>query len=289
MNKNNEKNLPKLNKIKHNDKWKSFNNNKYSLIQIDANNSSNTKPLSSDIILDNYDYETAIKYDKRKFSRILYICLLGKDNIINIIFFKTPLDLQSVRICSFIFSYSCDLAFNAIFYTNEKISDKYHYNGNNIFLFTIINNSIISLISSVVGLVLTNALQCLFNYRGNFEDVFKNEERKLRKNKDYKVNKKAKKEIMDELIRNFNKLKCKIIIFFISEFTIMLFFYFFVTAFCEVYKSTQINWIEDFFSSFVISFAAGILESFILAIFYFISLKIRSKVIYKIIIFIYNL
>ena len=181
------------------------------------------------------------------------------------------------------------MAFNAIFYSNEKISDKYHYNGNNIFLFTIINNSIISLISSVVGLVLTNALQCLFNYRGNFEDVFKNEERKLRKNKDYKVNKKAKKEIMDELIRNFNKLKCKIIIFFISEFTIMLFFYFFVTAFCEVYKSTQINWIEDFFSSFVISFAVGILESFILAIFYFISLKIRSKVIYKIIIFIYNL
>ena len=285
LNNNQKRNLTNINKINHNSKGK----NKYSLIQIDANNSSNTKPLSSDIILDNYDFETAIKYDKRKFSKILYICLLGKDNIINIIFFKTPLDIQSIRICNFIFIISCDLAFNAIFYSNEKISDKYHYNGNNIFLFTIINNSIISLISSVVGLVLTNALQCLFNYRGNFEDVFKNEERKLRKNKDYKVNKKAKKEIMDELIRNFNKLKCKIIIFFISEFTIMLFFYFFVTAFCEVYKSTQINWIEDFFSSFVISFAAGILESFILAIFYFISLKIRSKVIYKIIIFIYNL
>ena len=94
---------------------------------------------------------------------------------------------------------------------------------------------------------------------------------------------------MDELILNFNKLKCKIIIFFISEFTIMMFFYFFVTAFCEVYKSTQINWIEDFFSSFVISYAAGILEAFILAIFYFISLKFGSKVIYKVTIFIYNL
>ena len=112
---------------------------------------------------------------------------------------------------------------------------------------------------------------------------------KLRKNKDYKVNKKTKKKILDNLIHNFNKLKCKIIIFFISEFTIMMFFYFFVTAFCEVYKSTQINWIEDFFSSFVISYAAGILEAFILAIFYFISLKFRSKVIYKVTIFIYNL
>ena len=111
----------------------------------------------------------------------------------------------------------------------------------------------------------------------------------MRKNKDYKVNKKTKKEILDKIIHNFNKLKCKIIIFFISEFTIMMFFYFFVTAFCEVYKSTQISWIEDFFSSFVISFALGILESFVLAIFYFISLKYKSKILYKITIFIYNI
>ena len=122
-----------------------------------------------------------------------------------------------------------------------------------------------------------------------FLDIFKKEERKLRKNKDYKVNKKTKKEILDELIHNFNKLKCKIIIFFISEFTIMMFFYFFVTAFCEVYKCTQINWIEDFFSSFAISFAAGILEAFMLSIFYIISLKYRSKILYKITIFIYNI
>ena len=286
---NKKQNVTKKNYIKEYNKEKFLKNRKYSLIQIDANNSTNTEPSSSDIILDNYDYETAIKYDKRKFYKIFYICLLGKDNIINIIFFKTPLDLQTLRICNFIFSYSCDLALNTIFYSNQNISDKYHYKGNNLFFFTIINNLIQSIISSMVGVVLVNIFQHMFDYRGNFEDVFRNEEKKLRKDKKYKVNKKTKKEIFDELKKIFSQLKCKIIFFIIFEFTIMLFFYYFVTAFCEVYKNTQISWLEDFLSSFIFSFVWGIMEAFLIALFYIISLKKRSKVIYKISLFLYSL
>ena len=124
--------------------------NSYSLIRINANNTDNEIPIESYIILDNYDYEESIKYDKRSFWRILYICLIAKENVINILFFKTPLDLQSMRICLFVFVYSCDLAFNTIFYSNEKISDKYYYDGDNLILFTIINNSIQSILSSLI-------------------------------------------------------------------------------------------------------------------------------------------
>ena len=108
--KNKQKNITisKIQKIKSN---KILNNN-YSLIQIDANNSPNTEPITSNFILDIYDYETAIQYDKRKFIRIFYITILGKENIINIILFKTPLDIQSLLVINFIFTYSCDLAFN---------------------------------------------------------------------------------------------------------------------------------------------------------------------------------
>ena len=106
--KNNTSNIQKNNK-------KLLLSKSYSLIQIDANNSTNNKPENSDLILDNFDYEIAIKYDKRNFWRIFYICILAKESIINIIFFKTPLDLFSLRMCLFIFSYSCDLAFNTIF------------------------------------------------------------------------------------------------------------------------------------------------------------------------------
>ena len=261
----------------------------YSLINIDANNSKIIKSQNSNFILDTFDFKSAIKYDKRKFCKIFYICILTKENIINIIFFKTPLDLFSLRFCLFIFIYSSDLAFNTIFYSNENISEKYHYKGNNLFIFSLINNLIQSIISSIVSIILVNSFQHMIDSRNHYENVFKEEEIKMRKNKKYKVNKEIKLKIIDKIRLISYKLKYKIIIFIIIEFTFMLFFYYFVTAFCEVYKQTQISWLYDFFISFLISLAAEILGSFLIAIFYIVSLKYKLKILYKIIIFLYDI
>ena len=261
----------------------------YSLIHIDANNTIRNISVESYILLDNYDYESSIKYDKRSFWRIFIICLLAKENIINILFFRTPLDLQALRICLFIFINACDLAFNTIFYSNENISEKYHYKGNNIFFFTIVNNIIQSLFSSIISLIIINVFQHMIESRGDFEDIFKNEEKQMRKNKQYKVSKITKKIILKDIRKIFIKLKRKIIIFFVLEFLMMLFFYYFVTAFCGVYKKTQISWIYDFFVSLLISFATEIFGAWILAIFYIISIKYKIKPIYQIVLFFYNL
>ena len=296
INENNERNstqkdhrnIKKSNKLKTSKIILSPKN--YSLIQIDANNGSyKIKPINSNFLLDNFDYNMAIKYDKRNFWRSFYICILAKENIINIIFFKTPLDLKSLRICLFIFTYSCDLAFNTIFYTNQSISDKYHYQGKNLFLFTITNNLLQTIISSVVGLLLVNFFQHMIDSRGKFEEIFKDEEKKMRKNKNYKVNKQTKLKIFQKIIKLFSELKCKIFLFIICEFIIMIFFYYFVTAFCEVYPKTQNAWIYDFFTSFFISFAAEILGSGIIAIFYILSIRHKKKFLFNIALFFYNL
>jgi hypothetical protein len=266
-----------------------YNLYKYSLIQIDANNSNNKEPPYSNLLLDNYDYDTAIIYDKRGFRRIFFICILAKENIANILLFKTPLDLRTLRFCNFIFSYSCDLAFNTIFYTTQNISERYHYQGKNVFIFSLINNLIISIISSAVGLILVNVFQHMYDFRGNFEDVFRAEEKKMRNNKHYKVNKDKKVKMFNKLKNICLRLRCEIIFFIIFEFSIMLFFYYFVTAFCEVYKNTQISWLIDFFYSFVISFTCEIIGALIIAIFYILSLKYRIKIIYNTALFFYNL
>ena len=220
-----DKNLPNLeDKIKLSPKY-------YSLISIDANNTKIIKSQNSNFLLDAFDFHTAIKYDKRKFCKIFYICILTKENIINIIFFKTPLDLFSLRFCLFIFIYSSDLAFNTIFYSNENISEKYHYKGKNLFLFSLINNLIQSIISSLVSLILINLFQHMIDSRNHYENVFKEEEIKMRKNKKYKVNKEIKLQIIDKIRLISLKLKFKIILFIIMEFAFMLFFYYFVTAF----------------------------------------------------------
>jgi len=123
----------------------------YNLIQIDANNSLNDEPPDSKYILDNYDYDTALKYEKRSIGRIYYICLLSKTNILNTFYFKSNLETQAIRLTLFIFNYSCDCCLNALFYLNQKISDKYHYEGNSLYTFTLINNSTITIFSTFLG------------------------------------------------------------------------------------------------------------------------------------------
>ena len=71
----------------------------------------------------------------------------------------------------------------------------------------------------------------------------------------------------------------------ISEFSLKLFFYYFVTAFCEIYKKTQISWLYDFFSSFIISLLFEITFLFLVAISYNISIRYKIKIIYNISLF----
>ena len=129
----------------------------------------------------------------------------------------------------------------------------------------------------------------MIDSRGNFEDIFREEEKKMRKNKNYKVKKKTKQKIIEKLKQIFSKLKCYITFFIIIEFIIMLFFYYFVTAFCEVYIKTQNSWLYDFFTSFLISLLSDIIISCIIAILYFLSIKYKIKFIYNIVLFFYNL
>ena len=118
----------------------------------------------------------------------------------------------------------------------------------------------------------------MIDSRNDYENVFKDEEIKMRKNKNYKVSKEIKLKIIDQIRLISSKLKCKIILFIIIEFAFMLFFYYFVTAFCEVYKQTQISWLYDFFISFLISLVTEVFGSLLIAIFYKLSLKFRIKI-----------
>ena len=268
---------------------KNDNENDYNLIQINANNSSNNIPPESKYFLDNYDYEEAIKYDKRTFCRIYNICILTKENMLNIILVKSPLELQSLRICLLIFAYSCDFSFNTVFYFNSNISDKYYYNGNNKFFFTMFNNISISIISTFVSLGLGVFFKVLTNSKDDIEDLFRNEERKMRENNKYIVNFSKRKQILMNVYEINKKLKIKIIIFFILELLVMIFFFYFVTAFCEVYRQSQISWITDSIVSFLLSFPIEFGNSFLIAVFYKISVEKKCKWLYKIAMFFYNL
>ena len=263
--------------------------NEYILIQINADNSLDNKPPESNTFLDNYDYENAIKYENRSFSKIYYICLLSKENFLNIVKIRSPLELNPIRLIVLIFTYSCDFALNTVFYFNDNISDKYNYQGKNLYLFTTFNNLFISLLSNIICFSLVNALEFLTNSKDNVERLFRDEEKKMRDNNTYTVSKKTKVEILIKIYHINKNLKVKIICFLIIEFLIMLFFYYFVTAFCEVYNDTQISWLLDCFVSFILSFPIEFLNTLLISLLYIISVKMKIKWIYQIAMLFYSL
>ena len=177
--------------------------NNYSLIKIDANNSIiDKKPEESNYTLRNYEFETAIEYENRTFWRILYIVLLSKDNLLNTFLLKSPLESHPLRICLLLFSYTSDLTLNTLFYFSDNISDKYHYTGNYLFWYTLFNNLLISVISTILSLILGIILSSMTESKKSIENEFKQEEIKLRKNKDYVVTEETKQKIITSITKS---------------------------------------------------------------------------------------
>ena len=277
---NNIINIYKKNIERYDDKNK--NKNSYYLIQIDAKNwHSNDIPPESNYILNNYEYDLAIKYDNRTFWRILFIVMISKNNILNTFILRFPLESQPLRICLLIFSYTSDLALNTLFYFSNNISYKYHYKGNNKFWYILFNNILISIISTVLSLILGSVLKMMTDSKNSIENEFKEEEKKLRKDNKYSVSNERKKEILEKINNTLNCLKIKMIIFVILDFIILLFFFYFVSAFCEVYQNTQISWISDAVVSIIFSILIELAISLAITIAYKFSLKYKYLWLYR--------
>ena len=227
--------------------------------------------------LEIYSFENAILYDKRKFWRLYYICLLSQERLLNTFFLRSPLEIKSLRISLFIFNYSCDLALNSFFYSNQKISDKYHYNGNNLRLFVLINNITISIVSTIVSIIIIKFLSILTHSKGRINKIFNeiknnSNQKELENNKNNNIN-----IYIERLYKISNILKIKIVCYIVFELTILLFFFYYVTGFCIVYQKTQIDWLLDSIMSILLSILFKLLYSFFIAMLYITSLKKKVK------------
>ena len=227
------------------------------------------------------DYEEAIKYEKRKFSEILCSMLVLKQKLINIFCFSSPLELKPLRICLVLFIYSCNFSMNTLFYFNKNISDKYHYQGNDLYLFSLINNISICVISTALSSTIVFLLNFLIKSKKEIQENLRDTKNsKIAKN--LNVNTDEGKKIFIRLTNTLNRLRKKVILFFIIELMLLLFFFYFTTAFCEVYKSTQITWIIDCSISFIISLFVEIMISFIVSVLYKLSVNNKNSILYKI-------
>ena len=282
-----EFNIPKP-KIKKTIKEKSIVNedNNFGIIKLKINSNKKYFPLDSNQSLHNYTFEEAIKYDRRNIFRIFYIYLLSKQIIFRTFLQKSPVELFPIRFTLFIFMLSCDLALNALFYFNDNISKKYQY-ASSLFLFTFNNNITIIIYSTLVSYILITLLNKLGNSSKAIRNIFRSEEKKM-KNKNYVYNEQIKKEIFKSIENILSKFKIKICVLFIIEIILFLFFWYFVTAFCQIYSNTQMSWLLDSFLSILSRLMIELIFAFLFAKLYQIAVGSNFDIIYKIVMCIYD-
>ena len=88
---------------------------------------------------------------------------------------------------------------------------------------------------------MTFIFQMLTESNDNLEEWFREEEAKMRKDDNYIFSNERKLEIKNGIIKTLKILKIKIIIFVLLDSIMNLFSSYYMIAFCEVYKNTQIN------------------------------------------------
>ena len=222
----------------------------------------------TDTELDDLEYELAIIYDKRTFLDF-YWCVLKQNQLI--IFTFLPMNdynLIYAKIALFIISFGLFITINGFFFSDDTMHKVYQDNGKFDILFQIPQILYSSIISSVANILLKNL------------SLSENNILELKQETYFSINKAKKKARQIERC-----LRIKLILFFIISLILMLFFWYFISCFCAVYRNTQIILLKDTGISFGLSLVYPFALSFLPGIFRIPALRAKNqnlKCLYKI-------
>ena len=191
----------------------------------------------SDFELNELSYKEAVIYDKRSFY-YFYWQLLRREHLIFFTFFSwDDNNILSIKLSKFMVSISVDFALNVAFFFDESMHKIYLDYGKYNFIAQIPQ----ALYSTVASEVLDVFLRYLCIIEKDIYQIKKFEQKK---------NKFISKQKIFKIIKC---MRIKLIIYFIVTFFLMCFFWYFVAAFCAVYKNTQSFLIKDSMISLLLS------------------------------------
>ena len=180
------------------------------------------------------NYELALILDKRTYWQYYWSLLKQKHLILFTFLPANDFNLSSLKIALFILSFSLYFTINGFFFNDDTMHKVYKDNG----VFNIIYQIPQILYSTIVSSVINMLLKKLSLSQKNILDI--------KQEKDIQIAMKKSKRIK-------HCIQIKFIIFFILSFLLLLFFWYFISCFCGVYKNTQIILIKDTLVSFGLS------------------------------------
>ena len=190
-----------------------------------------------DFELNELSYKKAVDYDKRSFF-YFYWQLLRREHLIFFTFFSwNDNNILSIKLSKFIFAISLDFTLNVAFFVDESMHKIYLNYGKYNFIAQI--PQILYSTLAAEGLDIFLRYLCIIE-----KDIYRIKKFEQKKNKVI-----AKQQIFKVL----KYMRIKLILYFIVTFFFMCFFWYFVAAFCAVYKNTQLFLIKDSMVSLLMS------------------------------------
>ena len=220
----------KINQIISPRRKKSINNSKKNNININKKGNN----ILNDEEINNLEYKYALLKDKRTYMQY-YCSLLKKKQLLLFTFFpNNDYNLTVVKLSIFLVSFSLYFTTNGFFFSDKTMNKINQDNGE----YNFISQIAIIFYSSLISSAINNLLK--------FFSLSEKKILELKKESNYK-----KFRTQSNKTRNSLKIKC--LFFFLFSFLLMLFFWYFISCFCAVFKNTQIILIEDTLISFAIS------------------------------------
>ena len=178
-------------------------------------------------------YSMAVQYDKRNFWQYYVSLLKTQYNLICAIFNKNDYNSGMVKINLFIIGFVIEYSVNSLFYNDEEIHNIYESKGK----FDFETQLPIMIYSTLISTLL-NSLLNFFALSNDAIISFKHDFSKIN------VKEKAKSLT--------NKITIKFILYFVISFIFLVFFWYYISIFCVIYKNTQIHLIKETLVSFLL-------------------------------------
>ena len=222
-----------------------------------------------DYELNSLDFEKALIYDKRNFLQY-YISSIKINNLL--LFSFIPIkdyNVMIIKIFLFFFFFTLNLTVNAIFFNDDTMHKIY------------IDGGKYNLIYQIPQILYSSIISGIFNTLIKYLSLSQDNIMDFKHTSGINLNEKGKKLLIT--------LKIKFIIFFIVTTLFLMFFWFYISCFCGIYKNTQFHLMKDSILGFILSLFDPFWQCLFLGIVRIYSLKNKKEYLYKFYLFFENL
>ena len=230
--------------------------------------------LNDDIDINEYNqvpYTQALRIDNRNFLLVFISLIKMKIDIISVIFYPEEFTHRSLLLSIYLLDFLFNYFINALLYSDDVISQKYHNNG----YLDFVTSLTLSLASNIISSIVVCIISKLTNYHELLQTMVKD------------IN--NERSFIYLFHKVYRYIKIRIFLYYLLNLLVIVIITYYLFIFCEIYKKSQISLLINYFLGIGESMLKSFGVSFVVCILRFISLKCKSKRLYRISVYLNNL